>query len=128
MIHMIISTGCRMICWLLKIIEPYYHRMVWVGRDRKLHSVPNPNHRQSCYPSAQLPRALSNLALSMSRDGAPTASLDSLCQCLTTLRVKKFLLISTLNLPSFSLKPFPQYQIFLRNLFYKSKVNHCIYK
>jgi len=39
--------------------------------------------------------------------GASTASLGNLCQCLTTLMVKNFFLISSLNLPSFSLEPFP---------------------
>ena len=37
----------------------------------------------------------SNLALNTSRDGASTASLGSLCQCLTTLRVKNFFWIET---------------------------------
>lgn len=39
--------------------------------------------------------------------GAPTASLGSLCQCLSTLTAKYFFLPSNLNLPSFSLKPLP---------------------
>jgi len=34
-----------------------------------------------------------------SRDGDSTISLGSLVQCLTTLSVKKFFLISNLNLP-----------------------------
>jgi len=56
------------------------------------------------------PRVLpapSNLALSTAREGAATASLGSLGQGLTTLRVKNSFLISHLNLPSFSLKPLP---------------------
>ena len=52
----------------------------------------------------RLPRASSNLVLNASGDGASTASLGNLFQCLTTLWVKNFLLISNLNLPSFSLK------------------------
>ena len=36
-----------------------------------------------------------------------TTSLYNLCHCLTTLYGKNFFLISNLNLPSFSLKPFP---------------------
>ena len=39
--------------------------------------------------------------------GASTASLGNLFQCVTTLCVKNFLLISNLNLPCLSLKPFP---------------------
>ena len=49
----------------------------------------------------------SSLALNDTRDGAPTALLGSLFQCLTTLTVKNFFLISSLNLPSSGLKPFP---------------------
>ena len=55
----------------------------------------------------RLPRATSSLALNASRDGASTISLGNLFQCVTTLCVKKFLLISNLNLPCLSLKPFP---------------------
>ena len=55
----------------------------------------------------RLPRAASSLALNASRDGASTTSFGNLFQCVTTLRVKNFLLISNLNLPYLSLKPFP---------------------
>jgi len=55
----------------------------------------------------RLPRATSSLALNASRDGASTASLGNLFQCVTTLWVKNFLLISNLNLSCLSLKPFP---------------------
>lgn len=50
------------------------------------------------------PRAPSNLTLSASRDGASTASLGSLCPCLTTLWVKNFPLTSNLYLSTFGLK------------------------
>jgi len=59
------------------------------------------------FHQTRLLRAPSNLALSTAREGAATASLGSLGQCLTTLMVKNFFLISNLNLPSFSLEPFP---------------------
>jgi len=55
----------------------------------------------------RVPRAPSNLALNPAREGAATASLGSLGQGPTTLMVKNFFLISNLNLPSFSLQPFP---------------------
>ena len=55
----------------------------------------------------RLPRATSSLALNACRDGASTASLGNLFQCVTTLCVKNFLLISNLNLPCLSLKPVP---------------------
>ena len=54
----------------------------------------------------RLPRAPSNLSLSISRDGAPTASLGSLCQCLITLWIKNLPLTFHPNFPSFSLKSF----------------------
>ena len=55
----------------------------------------------------RLPRATASLALSASRDGASTTSLGNLFQCITTPWVKKSLLISNLNLPCLSFKPFP---------------------
>ena len=55
----------------------------------------------------RLLRALSNLTLNIPRDGACTTSLGNLFQCFTTLTVKKFFLISSLKLFSFSLKPLP---------------------
>jgi len=55
----------------------------------------------------RLLEAPSNLALNTAREGAARAALGSLFQCLTTLTVKDFFLISKLNLPSFSLKPSP---------------------
>ena len=57
------------------------------------------------FHSTRLLKAPSNLALNTSRDGASTASLGNLCQCLTNLRAKNFFLIANLNLPSSSLKP-----------------------
>ena len=55
----------------------------------------------------RLPRATSSVALNASRDGASTTSSGKLFQGATTLCVKNFLLISNLNLPCLSLKPFP---------------------
>jgi len=43
--------------------------------------------------------ATSSLSWSISRDGDSPTSLGSLCQCITTPSVKKFFLISNLNLP-----------------------------
>jgi len=85
-----------------------YHRMVWVGRDLKDHLVPTPPAMsRDIFHQPRVLRAPSNLALNTAREGAATASLDSLGQCLTTLMVKNFFLTSDLNLPSFSLEPFP---------------------
>jgi len=59
------------------------------------------------FHQTRLLKAPSNLALNADREGAVTASLENLCQCLITLRAKNFFLVSNLNLPSFSLKPSP---------------------
>ncbi|KAK4832969.1 hypothetical protein QYF61_026795 [Mycteria americana] len=48
-----------------------------------------------------------SLSSKQARDGDSTTSLGSLFQCLTTLSVKKFFLISNLNLSLRNLRPFP---------------------
>ena len=63
--------------------------MLWVGSDLKDHLGPH---------QTRLLTALFSLAWNTSRDGASTASLGNLFQCLTTLSVKNFLLVSDLNL------------------------------
>jgi len=45
-------------------------------------------------------RALSNLTWNVSRDGASPTAVGNVCQGVTTLRVRNFFLISSLNLPS----------------------------
>jgi len=55
----------------------------------------------------RLPRALSYLTLNVSGYGASTTSLGNLFQCLTSFIVKNVFLISSLYLPSFSLKKLP---------------------
>jgi len=52
-------------------------------------------------------RALSKCLSNTDSLGASTTSLGSLFQCLTTLSVKKCLLMSSLNLPCNSFEPFP---------------------
>ena len=51
--------------------------------------------------------ATSTCFLNTSRHGDSTTSQNSLFQCLTTLSVKKFFLISNLNLPWCNLRPLP---------------------
>ncbi|KAK4816374.1 hypothetical protein QYF61_016278 [Mycteria americana] len=55
----------------------------------------------------RLLRAPSNLSPTCVQDGASATSLGNLFQCLTTIITKNLFLISSLNLPSFSLKPLP---------------------
>ena len=66
--------------------ERLLHRMAWVEKDHNDHRVSTPpamcrvaNHQ------TRLPRATSSLTLNASRDGASTASLGNLFQCVTTL-------------------------------------------
>ena len=59
--------------------------MAWIGRDFRDHPVlPNAMGRAASH-QLRLPRAPSNLVFNTSRDGAPIASVISLCQGLTTL-------------------------------------------
>jgi len=79
--------------------------MLWVGRDLVRSSSPTPCSEQGHLPLDQV--AQSPLVLHVSRDGASTTSLGNPCQYFTTLTVRNFFLVSSLNLPSLSLKPFP---------------------
>ena len=92
----------------LGYVSEMNHRMAWVEKDHSEHPVSTPpamgrvtNHQ------TRLPRATSSLALNASSNRASTTSLGNLFQCVTTLFVRNFLLISYLDLPCLSLKPFP---------------------
>lgn len=72
--------------------------MAWLEKSLKTHSSDTvmgrvTNHR------IRLHRASSILVVNASADGAPTAYLGSLCQCLTTLS-KKDPPVYNLNIPS----------------------------
>ena len=90
-----------------KISSSQNHRMAWVAKEHSAHPVPTPCYVQVTNQQPRLPRATSSLALNACRDGASTASLGNLFQCISTLWVKNFLLIDNLNLPCLSLIPFP---------------------
>ena len=77
------------------------------GGTFKGHLVQFPCNAQGHYSSIRLPKACSSLAFAVLRDGASTTSLGNHFQCLSSLTVKDFFLISELNLHSLSLKPFP---------------------
>jgi len=64
------------------------------------------------------------LTLNVSKDGASISSLGNPFQCFTTLIVKNFFLISTLNLPSFRLKPLPP--VLLQQALLKSLSPLCL--
>ena len=73
--------------------------MGWKGPLKVIQSNPP---AVSIFNYIRLLRALSNLTLNVSRDGASTSSLGNLCQRFTTLTVKNFFLTSSLNLLSFT--------------------------
>ena len=83
--------------------------MEWLGLEgtSKDHLVQPLVKSRDIFTWIRLLRAPSDLAWNGSRDGASPTSLGNLGQGFTTLTVKNFFLISSLNLPSFSLKPFP---------------------
>ena len=79
-----------------------------------------PSNEQGHPQLHQVLRALPSLTSGVSRDGASSTSLGNLCHCLTTFIVKNFVLMSNLNLHSFSLNPFPLIlspQTLLKSLF-----------
>ena len=100
------SVALKSLMW--SSIESQNHRMVRVGRDHIGHLVPIPPLwavTPSNGPGCSKPHP--TWPWTLSRSGASTTSLGNLFQCLTTLRVKTFFLMSNLNLPSFSLNSLP---------------------
>jgi len=87
--------------WLHRI-KYHSHTIIICLRLESTLRSPSSMGRAAPY-QIRLPRAPSTLALNVSSDGTPTASLGKLCPCLTVLWVTNFLLMSNLNLPSFSL-------------------------
>ncbi|NXW52635.1 RNZ1 protein, partial [Nyctiprogne leucopyga] len=81
----------------------------WFGLEGtfKLIQFQAPCQQQGHLPLDQVAQSLSQPGLQHFQGGAATASLANLGHCLTTLTPKIFFLISNLNLPSFSLGPFP---------------------
>jgi len=92
-------------CCEANIIEAQ-NGLGWKGPS-KIVSFQPPAMGRDPFHQPRVLQALSSLALNPAREGAATASLGNLGQGLTTLMVKKFFLISNLNLPSFSLEPSP---------------------
>jgi len=84
------------------------HRIIeWLGLEGTLKTISFQPlcHEQGHLPLDQVAQSSIQPGLEHCRKGAPTASLGNQCQCLTTLMVKNFFLMPSLNLPSFSLKP-----------------------
>ena len=83
------------------------HRMAWVAKDHNAHPVPTPCYVQSCHPPAQAAQSHIQPGLECLQGWGIHSLLGQPIQCITTLWVKNFFLISNLNLPCLSLKPFP---------------------
>lgn len=83
----------------------------WFGLEGTLKTIQfqPPYCEQGYLPQTRLFKAPSSLALNTSRDEVSTASWSSLCQCLTTLKVNNFFLVTNLNLLRLSLSHYPFY-------------------
>ena len=75
----------------------HHYRIIWVGRDPARPSGPTPLHWTGTPTAPSGAQSPCSLTLGVSRDGAATPPLGNFC----------FFPVSSQNLPSFSLKPFP---------------------
>ena len=112
-------------CFLVrtKEKESLNHRVIeWLEMEGTLKIIPfqPPAIGRDTSLQTMLLTAPSSLALSVSREGASTASLGNLFQCLTTLRVKDFFLISSLKWRSYLLSVLLSH--LLEELFVKAKM------
>ena len=81
--------------------------MAWVEKDHSDHLVPTPCYVQGHQPADQAAQSHIQPGLECLHGWGIHSLLGQPVQCVTTLWVKNFLLISNLNLPCLSLKPFP---------------------
>mgnify|MGYP001853022146 CR=1 FL=1 len=86
--------SCLILSFFSYITESRKLRMAYVGKDLNDHWTPTPCHELVATHQLRLPKASSSPALNPSRDGALTAALGNLCQCLTSLWEKNFFLTS----------------------------------
>ena len=82
--------------------------MAWVEKDHNAHPVPTPWYVQGRQPAAQAAQSHIQPGLECLQGWGIHSLLGQPVQCVTTLWGKNFLLISNLNLPCLSLKPFPE--------------------
>ena len=80
--------------------------MAWIEKDYNDHLVSTPCYVQGCQQLDQAAQSHIQPGLECLQGWASTTSLGNLFQCVTTLWVKNFLLISNLNLSCLSLNPF----------------------
>ena len=97
--------------------------MAWVEKDHNDHLIPIPGDVQGRKPPDQAAHNHSQPGLECLQGWGIHSLLGQPVQCVTTLCVKNFLLISNLNLPCLSLKPFPLVLSTLTNSYSPS----CLY-
>jgi len=78
--------------------------MAWGEKDQNAHLVSTPCYVQSCQPPDQAAQSHIQPGLECLQGGGIHSLLGQPVQCVTTLWVKNFFLISNLNLPCPSLK------------------------
>jgi len=81
--------------------------MAWVEKDHNAHPVPPPCYVQGRQPADQAAQSHIQPGLGCLQGWGIHSLLGQPVQCVTTFWVKNFLLISNLNLPCVSLRPFP---------------------
>ena len=79
--------------------------MAWVEKDHSAHLVPTPCYVQGRQPADQAAQSHIQPGLECLQGWSIQSLLGQPVQCVTTLCVKNFLLISNLNLPFLILKP-----------------------
>ena len=90
-----------------EFIESQNHRMAWVEKDHNDHWVPTPCYVQGHQPPAQAAQSHVQPGLECLQGWGIHSLLGQPVQCATTPWGKIVLLISNLNLPCLSLRPFP---------------------
>jgi len=83
------------------------HRMTWVEKDHSDHLVSTPCYVQGRQPADQAAQSHIQPGLECLQGWGILSLLGQPVQCVTTLWVKNFFLISNLNLPCFGLRLFP---------------------
>jgi len=81
--------------------------MAWVEKDHSAHPVPTPCYVQGHQPAAQAAQSHIQPGLECLQGWGIHSLLGQPVQCVTTLCVKNFFLVSNLHVPCFSLKLFP---------------------
>ena len=101
--------------WGVRLFEGGMYRIIESLRLEETSKIKS-NHQPSATVPAKPCPEVQYLRVFWTTDGDFTTSLGSLFQCLTTLSVEKFFLISNLNLPWHNLRPLPLVLLYLRAL------------